>query len=224
MVLRDNFLESQKRLNEIQTLFRENTDAVGKIQDELDEMPGGYRNSQDIKRLQKAASVLEEKLRSVSEVTVHSKLGDLEKIAHVMSKAVDDLNQADVLRSEQIAQDRQRLTKLEASNEQRKKDIKHAWNVANEQTEIIERLKSSVHVNGSNFHDHLIKHEKGTYDSPFGKRLDQLEECCKNTVSSGKALEEKVDNLSRQYSETLKFVRDTTGNIRQIVRDTLKSL
>lgn len=102
-----------KKHNELVEMMRVTTEAVGKLQDELQEMPGGYRNSQDIKNL------------------------------------------------------KGRIERIEAGG-----------------------LSSS--------------------------RIEQLEECCKNTVSAGKALEGKVDSILHNGL--------SRSSIKEIVLDTLRSL
>jgi len=94
--------------NKMVELLKENTECVGKLQDELQEMPGGYRNSQDIKNLKGRIERLEDGLLRLNErfnaygtdafvkelggrvlelerllesgknVTVHSRLNDME--------------------------------------------------------------------------------------------------------------------------------------------------
>jgi len=80
---------AREKMGAILALFEENTKAVAKLQDELQEMPGGYRNSQDIKHLKGRIENLEQKLRSGTEVTVHSRLNDMEICIKEMSKVVD---------------------------------------------------------------------------------------------------------------------------------------
>jgi len=61
----EDLIKLRKEMANIVSLFKENTDAIGKIQDELQEMPGGYRNSQDIKHLKGRIERLESKDPSV---------------------------------------------------------------------------------------------------------------------------------------------------------------
>lgn len=126
----DSISEFIKKHNDLVNLFKENTDAIGKIQDELQEMPGGYRNSQDIKNLK----------------------GRIEKLESTSFAGFDG------------------------------------------------RV------------------------SALAGRVSGVEECCKNTVAAGKALEGKVQNLERQYGETFEFVRNSVGNLREKVKEVLRTL
>jgi len=236
---------------------------------ELQQMPGGYRNAQDIKRLQKRVddlvaeggpvteNALEKLHRSISlangvastaqrisdknysdienlrqhHMELSSRLGKfencgntqwmqevdkkihgLEEIARVMSKAVDAMkedchdhikdlrhvvNELNRLRTKQIQEDRVRLTKLEDSNEQRKRFVKHAFNMCidpRQEMAIVETNRRSVGEAMNSLRAELASGACGNArQSVCFKKLDQMEECCKNTVAAGKEIEKRVD-------------------------------
>ena len=99
-----NTLEDvSKKHNELVELMKSTSSALGKMQEELEEMPSGYRNAQDIKNLKGRIEKLEQRdysrtsamdedvkrvfervlhleelLQSGKNVTVHSRLNDME--------------------------------------------------------------------------------------------------------------------------------------------------
>lgn len=157
--LREHHMELSGRFAQMLKLFEETTSAVGKLQDELQEMPGGYRNSQDIKflkgRIEKVEFLksrvdeLEKKLQPGGVVTVHSKLADLEESVKLLATEMANANK--------------KISELESG---------------------CGNARYSV----------------------CSKKLDTLEECCKNTVAAGKVVERRIDFLessSRNLSSRL---------------------
>ena len=128
---KEDYESLAKKHNELVELVKSTSSALGKMQEELDQMPSGYRNAQDIKNL------------------------------------------------------KSRIEKLEM----------------------------------------LLHDSYGLND-----RMTKMEECCKNTVASGKALEERVNNHKKLINE----IQDTQvgilrnglskSSIKEIVLDTLRSL
>jgi hypothetical protein len=111
-----DYEEMAKKHNELVELVKSTSTSLGKMQEEFDQMPSGYRNAQDIKNLKGRIERLEEK---------HGVDGCFNK----------------------------------------------------------------------NTVGNLVEHRD---------RIEKLEECCKNTVASGKALEERVDWLRSNGKEMVK--------------------
>jgi len=171
---------------------------------------------------QNSISEIKELLCSGREVTVHSRLSDMEENLNelrsrfarlegwqVVSKKIADLERCTLQMaktidansenvSSNVAEDRRRLTRLEESNEQRKKDIKHAWNLCEEtQKEMAVHRSNTLNI-GDALNTHLRKCAQVTCTYPCSScdaKLKRMEECCKNTVASGKELERKFDSV-----------------------------
>ena len=139
--------------NKMVELLKENTECVGKLQDELQEMPGGYRNSQDIKNL------------------------------------------------------KGRIERLETKNppyEQAESHIRELYARMKELENLLQSGKNVTVHSRLNDMEKEIKDQREDYHAHFrGLREDEiakLENCCKNVVASGKALEERIDRVDKNMN------------------------
>ena len=150
----------QSKHNELVELFKVNTEAIAKLQDELQEIPGGYRNSQDIKNLK----------------------GRIERIElKPPSSSLDDFRYTGVNQKFDLID--AHLMKLEKEQKDQRQD----------------------------YHDHFV--DLRNY------QIKKLEECCKNTVASGKALESKMESVAievRESSERTRRADKFMEKLRQI--------
>jgi hypothetical protein len=234
---------------------------VDAMNTELHQMPGGFRNSQDIKRLQKkvddlvaeggpvteaallnlmrdvsiangvastAQRISDKNYSDIENLRQHhmelsgrfskletcgtvqwlqgtdKKIGELQEIARVMSQAFDDLKKdhshhytvhGDAMKSVECRlreEMRADIRSLQDSNEQRKKDIKHAWNICDELKKENAILKVNFNSANGALNTHMAKCAQFSQCGDPTKKMEQLEECCKNTVAAGKEVEKKV--------------------------------
>ena len=143
--------EIQTKHNGLLELAKSTSSALGKMREELDQMPSGYRNSQDIKNLRARIERCEAREYHI---------------------------------------DANRIAELEAA------------------------LKSNreLHMEHAKAH----RESMGQIQDDLTHQLKEMRECCKNTVASEMALEEKVDYvMNNGLGKT---------EIKAIVRDILKSL
>lgn len=182
-VLAKGILELNERFGVLVPMFKETTDAVGKLQDDLQEMPGGYRNSQDIKHLKGRI----ERLESGNTTSI---IGVADGLRSNMRIANDRIEKECLRISSRICGIEQQLSALE-----------------------------------SRFQAHNSSPQVSMGD------IKKLEECCKNTVAAGKSLEERVNKVDKDVASLSKFIQSAEAeivgfraNIRQVVRDILKSL
>lgn len=199
-------------LNNLRGKMSEFDSKIRNLEKELQEMPGGYRNSQDIKNLK----------------------GRIERIENVIAyvpdlvKKVEKLEYADKGVQTLLAHRTERLEKIEELLQSGGRVTVHSS---------LNDLEERIGLVKDDYHQHILdlRQEKD-------KDVKRLEECCKNTVASGKELEKRVDNLSgrvqgivedlpdrmqrveRQCSANLHFIREFESTIAKRVRDVLKSL
>mgnify|MGYP001009404242 CR=1 FL=1 len=213
----EDLIKLRKEMANLVSIFKENTDAIGKIQDELQEMPGGYRNSQDIKHLKGRIEKLENgNITSIGckLAATMKKVDALEDIAKVLSKALDEERE---LRDRETAGLRQWLSVEEGLHTALNRRVGEHIATCNSKSkctepvipcrERLEKVESDLKaIRGEMRHtdDDLINRMDGLekkylvgcdnarYSGCF-VRINKLEECCRNTVAAGKDVEKHLN-------------------------------
>lgn len=163
--LEKNVTDSQMKaeFESFKNLVLETSKSVEKIREDLEEMPGGYRNSQDIKHLKGRIERLEVKDQSVYDYRI-------EKLA------------ARVYELEKFLQSGGRVTVHSRLNDM------------------------EVYINSLRANKFATVKEMREADDYLARQAIKLEECCKNTVASGKALEDRLNSLEVSFGDLKKYV------------------